>query len=108
MKHALQLDRYETLVGEDVLAEVHRAAQPLTGLRVTYINTTVQGGGVAELLQGIKQGELSQEEQGHLLDTLRHAPVIKEIEQQRADLYFVHDFQLAPLAALFPWMRPAI
>src|SRR2546430_15571995 len=28
--------------------------------------------------------------------------------QNQADLYFVHDFQLAPLATLFPWIRPAL
>lgn len=144
MKRSPQLDRYEPLVGEDVLAQVYQAAKPLVGLRVLHLNTTAQGGGVAELLhallplmeelgiphawnvlpldeasglfaahladllQGIEHGALSQDEQHRLLETLLRAPVMRQIEQERADVYFVHDFQLAPLAALFPWMRPAL
>ncbi len=29
-------------------------------------------------------------------------------DENRADIYYVHDFQLAPLAHLYPWMRPAL
>ncbi len=144
MKRSPQLDRYRDLVGEHMLSQVYRAVQPLAGLHVMHVNTTAQGGGVAELLhsliplmeelgihhtwkvlplddvsnrfaarlvdllQGIEHGNLSQEDQRWLLDTLRRAPIIRQIKQERADAYFIHDFQLAPLAALFPWMRPAI
>jgi trehalose synthase len=29
-------------------------------------------------------------------------------KEKQADHYFIHDFQHAPLATLFPWMRPAL
>ncbi|MGB8347069.1 MAG: glycosyltransferase [Ktedonobacteraceae bacterium] len=144
MKRSPQLDRYRNLVGDDLLARVYRAAEPLAGLHVMHFNTTAQGGGVAELLhsliplmqdlgiphswnviplddasnrftvqivdllQGMGHGDIADEDQRRLLDTLRDAPVMNREEENQADIYFVHDFQLAPLATLFSWMRPAI
>lgn len=63
---------------------------------------------LADLLQGIEHGDISQEEHQRLLNTLLHTPVLSRPEDSAADIYFVHDFQLAPLAALFGWMRPAV
>ncbi|HLJ36242.1 MAG TPA: glycosyltransferase [Ktedonobacteraceae bacterium] len=139
MKRSPQLDRYRSLVGEDALDQVYRAAESLAGVRVVHINTTAQGGGVAELLhgliplmeelgiphtwkvipldknatlfaahlvdllQGIEHGDISQADQQVFLEQLRRSAVM-----QQADLYFVHDFQLAPLATLFPWLRPTL
>jgi trehalose synthase len=40
------------------------------------------------------------------LEKLRNAVCSREDYQ--ADIYFIHDFQLVPLAEFFPWMRPAI
>jgi hypothetical protein len=34
--------------------------------------------------------------------------VMQQIHKHHADLYYIHDFQLAPLANCFPWMRPAL
>lgn len=144
MKRSPQLDRYRDLVGEEVLEHIYRAAEPLTGMHVLHINTTAQGGGVAELLQsliplmeelgiphtwkvlsldegsgrfvahlvdllqGIEHGGIPQADQRAFLTTLRATAVTQQIEQQVADLYFIHDFQLAPLATLFPRLRPAL
>ena len=63
---------------------------------------------LGELIQGMADGELSQDEQLASLNALRHTPVLSNPQDHRADIYFVHDFQLTPLARFFPWMRPAI
>lgn len=63
---------------------------------------------IVGLLQGMEHGDIAEKDQRHLLDILRHAPVMQHKEEDQADIYFVHDFQLAPLAKLFSWMRPAI
>ncbi len=134
MKRSPQLDRYRRFVGQDVLSQIYCAAEPLAGSHVLHVNTTAQGGGVAELLhgliplteelgikntwkvitldeasnlftahladllQGIEHGVIPEEDQRVLLDTLRHSPVMNDAEENRADIYFIHDFQLAPLA----------
>ncbi len=144
MKRSPQLDRYARFVGENLLSQIYRAAESLTGLHVLHFNTTAQGGGVAELLQelvplmeelgitqtwkvitldeasnlftahlvdllqGIEHGHIPEEDQRVFLDKLRRTPVMSRAEENQADIYFIHDFQLAPLAKLFPWMRPAI
>src|SRR5215470_13413585 len=53
MKRSPQLDRYERLVGSDLLARIYQTAESLAGSRVLHINTTARGGGVAELLQAL-------------------------------------------------------
>ena len=53
MKRSSQLDQYKRFVGEDVLAQIYRAAESLAGLHVLHVNTTAQGGGVAELLHSL-------------------------------------------------------
>ncbi|HEX6109391.1 MAG TPA: glycosyltransferase, partial [Ktedonobacteraceae bacterium] len=42
------------------------------------------------------------------LEKLRRTSSLQRADQNQAHIYFIHDFQLAPLASLFPWMRPAI
>ncbi len=144
MKRSPRLDRYERLVGSDLLSRIYHAAESLAGSHVLHINTTARGGGVAELLQalnplmeelgieqtrkvikldeasnlftarladllqGIEQGDLPAEDQRVFLDKLRLTPAMRHAEENQADVYFVHDFQLAPLVQLFPWMRPAL
>lgn len=144
MKRSPQLDRYRRFVEEDLLSQIYRAAESLEGLHVLHVNTTAQGGGVAELLhvliplmeelginhswkvisldeasnlftahlvdllQGIEHGNIPEEDQREFLAKLRRTPVLSRAEENQADIYFVHDFQLAPLPTLFPWMRPAI
>src|SRR5947209_1657676 len=144
LKRSSQLDRYKRLVGEDVLAHISSTAEYLAGLHVLHVNTTAQGGGVAELLhsliplmhelgiphswkvipldeasnlfaahlvdllQGMEHGNIPLAEQREFLDKLRRIPVMQQAEENQADVYFIHDFQLAPLATLFPWMRPAL
>ncbi len=63
---------------------------------------------IVDLLQGIEHGDIPEEDQRLFLDKLRRTPVLRSAEENQADLYFIHDFQLAPLATLFPWLRPAI
>jgi trehalose synthase len=41
---------YEPVVGEDIIAELHRLAEPFQGARVLHISSTAYGGGVAEML----------------------------------------------------------
>jgi len=144
LKRSRQLDRYKRFVGEDMLAQIYRAAESLAGLHVLHFNTTAQGGGVAELLhsliplmdelgilhtwkvipldqasnlftahlvdllQGIEHGAIPAEDQRAFLDKLRLTPEMSRPEQNQADVYFIHDFQLAPLATFFPWLRPAV
>ncbi len=136
------LDRYKGMVDESLLDQIYEVARSLAGLRVLHLNTTAQGGGVAEILcallpfmeelgiqhdwkvialdeasgyftahlvdmlQGYETGELPARETQMFLEQLRHA--VGAREDYQADLYFIHDFQLVPLAAFFPWMRPAM
>ena len=144
MKRSSQLDRYRRFVGEDALARIYSAAESLAGVSVLHVNTTAQGGGVAELLesllplmeeldiphrwrvipldeasnlfdahlvdllQGMEHGDISEVDQHVFLEKLRRTPDLQRADQNRADIYFIHDFQLAPLATFFPWMQPAI
>lgn len=144
MRRSARLDRYKRFVGEDLLSEIYHIAESLAGLHILHVNTTAQGGGVAELLhalippmeelgirhtwkvvpledasnqftahvvdllQGIEHGDIAEEDKRVFLDKLRVTPVLRRAEENQADIYFIHDFQLAPLAKLFPWMRPAI
>ncbi len=63
---------------------------------------------LGELLQGIEQGDLSTQEQHVFLDSLQRTASENYVQEKQADFYFIHDFQLAPLATFFPWMRPAL
>lgn len=63
---------------------------------------------LVDLLQGIEHGNIAQEEQRVFLDKLRTTPDLQSAADNQADIYFIHDFQLVPLATLFPWMRLAI
>lgn len=47
------LEDYRPFVGDDVIAEIHKSARRLIGRRLLHINSTYQGGGVAELLNSI-------------------------------------------------------
>jgi trehalose synthase len=44
------LDDYRQVVGDRVIGEIHAKARPLQGRRVVHVNSTSQGGGVAEIL----------------------------------------------------------
>ncbi len=144
MKRSPQLDQFRRFVGEDVLARIYSAAEALAGVSVLHVNTTAQGGGVAELLQsllplmeelgiphswkvipldedsnmfaahlvdllqGIEHDDIPEADQHVFLEKLRRIPDMQRADQNHADIYFIHDFQLAPLASLFPWIRPAL
>jgi trehalose synthase len=51
-RHAEQslLDRYAEHAGHDAIEQLHQLSRPLTGLKVVHVNSTRQGGGVAEIL----------------------------------------------------------
>jgi trehalose synthase len=63
-------------------------------------------GRLVDLLQGNLPGEVPEKEKRIFLKKL--SETLPHPEECRADIYYVHDFQLAPLAHLYPWMRPAI
>ena len=44
------LERYATVAGEEVVNQLRQLANPLKGLKVVHINSTKEGGGVAEIL----------------------------------------------------------
>ena len=46
----LSLKSYEPIVGPSVLRQLRQLAAGLSGLRVIHVNSTSQGGGVAEIL----------------------------------------------------------
>jgi len=45
------LQEYKTVVGEGVIQQLHQIASALKGIRIVHVNSTAQGGGVAEILQ---------------------------------------------------------
>ncbi len=47
----LSLDDYREIVGDNVIASIHRKASRLYRKHIVHINSTYQGGGVAEMLQ---------------------------------------------------------
>ncbi len=47
------LNAYTQVVGEEVIEELRRLAEPLKGLKVAHINATPYGGGVSELLRSL-------------------------------------------------------
>jgi trehalose synthase len=63
---------------------------------------------LVDLLQGNEPGNLSEAEQQHIQESLLRSEVFQQPKEYRADIYCVHDFQLVPLAALCPWMSPAV
>jgi trehalose synthase len=142
MKTSPLLERYRGLVDDSQITAIYEVASSLQGLRVLHLNTTDQGGGVAEILhellpvmeelgirhgwkvipldeasgyfsarivdmlQGYDRGEFPETEKEVFLEKLRSA--VQRDGDYQADIYFIHDFQLAPLAQLYPWMRPAL
>jgi trehalose synthase len=63
---------------------------------------------LVDLLQGIEHGEIPEADQQVFLEKLRHTHDLQQANRPHADIYFVHDFQLAPLATMYRWMKPAI
>jgi trehalose synthase len=45
------LDRYREVVGRDVIEQLCQLAAPLSGSKVVHVNSTREGGGVAEILR---------------------------------------------------------
>ncbi len=44
------LDKYREIAGEDVVHHLIQLAQPLRGMKIIHVNSTREGGGVAEIL----------------------------------------------------------
>jgi len=61
---------------------------------------------LVDLLQGNQPGEIGEEDRRIYLEKLSQA--LPDKRENQADIYFIHDFQLAPFAQIYPWMRPAI
>lgn len=61
---------------------------------------------LTDMLQGGEPGEVSAEEDVAFLADLERAGF--GLTKERADLFYVHDIQLAPLAKLNPELRPAV
>ena len=135
------LDRYQGIVDASLIEQIYAIAHSFAGLHVLHVNTTAQGGGVAEILnallplveelgirhswnvvsldeasgyftarladmlQGYDTGEFPEAKKQVFLEKLQRS--VSHEQKYQADLYFIHDFQLAPLAQFFPWMRPA-
>ncbi len=47
------LDDYSEIVGDRVISSIYRKARPLSGKHILHINSTYQGGGVAEILGSV-------------------------------------------------------
>lgn len=47
------LDEYRQVVGDEVIGEIYAKARGLLGKRVVHVNSTSQGGGVAEILSSL-------------------------------------------------------
>jgi trehalose synthase len=61
---------------------------------------------LTDMLQGGEPGLITPQDQRQFLNSLRSA--MQPLVAERADLYYVHDIQLAPVGQLFPYMRPAL
>jgi len=51
MKH--NLEDYRKIVGNEVIENIYKKADALRGKHILYINSTYQGGGVAEILNSL-------------------------------------------------------
>jgi len=49
----LRLEDFRTIVPDETLAEIYKRARGLYGKRIVHINSTYQGGGVAEILHSL-------------------------------------------------------
>lgn len=58
------------------------------------------------LLQGNEPGEISAADREKFLSWLGQSRLSEHDDQ--ADIYLVHDYQLVPLAQLYPWLQPAV
>jgi len=47
------LERYEKIVGKDVIDHLRQLAQSIKGLTIVHVNSTREGGGVAEILHSL-------------------------------------------------------
>ncbi|UCG83429.1 MAG: glycosyltransferase [Dehalococcoidia bacterium] len=47
------LDEYREVVGDHVVGEIYAKARPLQGKHIVHVNSTSQGGGVAEILSSL-------------------------------------------------------
>ncbi|GHP01041.1 glycosyl transferase family 1 [Reticulibacter mediterranei] len=110
--HILHLNTTETGGG---VAEILEALTPVTeefGIEQDrhIIQLDEQSnhftGRLVDLLQGNLPGDIPEKEKRIFLKKL--SETLPHPEECQADIYYVHDFQLAPLAHLYPWMQPAL
>lgn len=64
------LERYETVSGAYAVRELRQLADPLRGISIVHVNSTRQGGGVAEILTQLVplQRELGLDSQWEVLE----------------------------------------
>lgn len=51
MNNIKSLEDYKNVSGEEVIEQLKQLAAPLRGLKITHVNSTPKGGGVAEILE---------------------------------------------------------
>ena len=49
------IEKYAPIVGDKVIADIYRKSRTLYGKHILHVNSTFQGGGVAELLNSLVQ-----------------------------------------------------
>ena len=45
------LDPYRALLGSEVINQLYQTVEPLKGIKIVHVNSTREGGGVAEILE---------------------------------------------------------
>ena len=83
-------------------------AFPIAGKSFRWMRHLACSRRVVDLLQGMEHGDIPQADKRVFLEKLRHTSDLQQADHKHADIFFIHDFQLAPLATFFPWMKPAI
>lgn len=91
MERSPRLDRYKEIVGASLIDQIYEVARSLAGLRVLHINTTAQGGGVAEFCPWMRPALWFSH-----VDTAQPNPSAQQYIQQFLDPYAIVVFNSQP------------
>ena len=132
-QQTVNIDEYLPLLSPGLANELSAVAERLRGRRILHLNSTAEGGGVAEILRSMTplmkslslstdwvvinpppsffqvtkkvhnllqgaDGELSSEEKETYLGSVRQVAEQMRLDGLDADVWFLHDPQLLPLA----------